>query len=372
MKTRILTVDDSRTVHILVTKAFRDCGVEILKASNGVEGLSVASKEDPDLILLDVTMPVMDGVEMLTRLKGDPQLKQIPVVMLTAEGGREAVMKIAKMGIRDYIVKPFSEDKLLEKVGRIVDLNREVKSKTILDKLNILVVEDKPVIVEAIQTGLSHLSWDIVVAKDSPEGFEKFQDRDFDLVLVSLSLAGDSGFELFKKLQQAKKRTPVIGMVVKTDSDRQHKAMQTGFDGLITKPLDVVELEMRSCRIMGIDTSPRYFKFEKNHMLVKIPPDPNPARISEINGFISDKVSDAVDSGYQVVVIDASELKGLDVNLIKLIIDIKNACRDMSLKTGIIGNEAIKRDENNFEETKSWKFHDTLEEALSEFGISAS
>ncbi|MFP4156998.1 MAG: response regulator [Opitutales bacterium] len=364
MKTRILTVDDSRTVHILVSKAFKDCGVEILKASNGVEGLSVASKEDPDLILLDITMPVMDGVEMLTRLKGDPQLKQIPVVMLTAEGGRDAVMKIAKMGIRDYIVKPFSEDKLLEKVGRIVDLNKEEQEKTILDQLNILVVEDKPVIVDAIKEGLSHLPWEIVVAGGAPEGFEKFQDRDFDLVLVSLSLGADSGFELFKKLQEAKKKTPVIGMVVKTDADRQHKAMQVGFDGLITKPLDVVELEMRACRIMGIDTSPRYFKFESNHLLVKLPSDPSSARISEINGFIKAKVSDAVDSGYKAVVIDASEVAGLDVNLIKLIIDIKNACRDMSLKTGIIANDAIKRDENNFEETKSWKFFDSAEEVL--------
>jgi two-component system cell cycle response regulator len=364
MKTRILTVDDSRTVHILVKKAFKNCGVEILMASNGVEGLSVAAKENPDLILLDITMPVMDGVEMLTRLKGDPQLKQIPVVMLTAEGGRDAVLKIAKMGIRDYIVKPFAEDKLLEKVGRIVDLNRVVQEKTILDSLNILVVEDKPVIVEAIKEGLAHLPWQLHAASGAPEGFEMFQDRDYDLVLVSLSLTGDSAFEFFKKIQQAKRKTPVIGMVVKTDAERQHRALQTGFDGMITKPLDIVELEMRACRIMAIDTSPRYFKFESNHMLVKLPAEANMARVAEINAFIKDKVNDAVDSGYKTVIIDASGLKGLDVNVIKLIIDIKNACRDMSLQTGIIGNEAIKRDENNFEETKSWKFADTAEEIL--------
>jgi len=364
MKTRILTVDDSRTVHILVKKAFRECGVEILQASNGVEGLSVASKEKPDLILLDITMPVMDGVEMLTRLKGDADLKQIPVVMLTAEGGRDAVMKIAKMGIRDYMVKPFAEDKLLEKVGRIVDLNRQVKDKTILDSLNVLVVEDKPVIIEAIKTGLAHLPWNIIDAANAPAAFEKFQDTDYDLVLISLSLDGESAFDLFKKIQSAKKKTPIIGMVVKTDADRQHKAMQAGFDGMITKPLDIIELEMRACRIMGIDTSPRYFKFESDHLLIKLPADANMARVSEINGFIKDKVNGAVDSGYSVVVIDASELKGLDVNIIKLIIDIKNACRDMSLKTGIVGNEATKRDENNFEETKNWNFAESVEEIL--------
>ena len=69
MRYKILTVDDSKTVRIIVKKAFKPYDVEIIEAANGVEGLAVAAKESPDLILLDVTMPVMDGVEMLTKLK---------------------------------------------------------------------------------------------------------------------------------------------------------------------------------------------------------------------------------------------------------------------------------------------------------------
>src|SRR5476651_2273666 len=122
MRYKILTVDDSKTVRIIVRKAFKPFDCDILEAGNGVEGLAIASKEVPDLILLDVTMPVMDGIEMLTKLKSDSALKQIPVMMLTAEGGREVVMKIAKLGIRDYVVKPFKEDALIDKVGRIIDL----------------------------------------------------------------------------------------------------------------------------------------------------------------------------------------------------------------------------------------------------------
>src|SRR5450432_2186495 len=109
MRHKILTVDDSKTVRIIVRKAFKDYECDIFEAANGVEGLALASKEMPDLILLDVTMPVMDGVEMLTKLKSDAQLKGIPVMMLTAEGGRDNVLKIAKLGIRDYLVKPFKE-----------------------------------------------------------------------------------------------------------------------------------------------------------------------------------------------------------------------------------------------------------------------
>src|ERR1043166_6477587 len=122
MRYKVLTVDDSKTVRIIVRKAFKAFDCEILEAGNGVEGLAMAAKESPHLILLDVTMPIMDGVEMLTKLKSDPLLKSIPVMMLTAEGGRDHVLKIAKIGVRDYIVKPFKEEVLIEKSKRIVDL----------------------------------------------------------------------------------------------------------------------------------------------------------------------------------------------------------------------------------------------------------
>ena len=119
MRYKVLTVDDSKTVRIIVKKAFKAFDCEILEAANGVEGLAVAAKENPDLILLDVTMPVMDGVEMLTKLKADPALKGIPVMMLTAEGGRDNVLKIAKIGVRDYLVKPYGQDALRAKLDAI-------------------------------------------------------------------------------------------------------------------------------------------------------------------------------------------------------------------------------------------------------------
>ena len=125
MPTKILTVDDSRTIRMIVTRAFRAYDCTICEGSNGEEGLAVAAKEMPDLIILDVTMPVMDGVTMLGKLKEDPALKAIPVIMLTAESGRDNILQIARIGVRDYLVKPFKEDQLLEKVGRVVTLEKK-------------------------------------------------------------------------------------------------------------------------------------------------------------------------------------------------------------------------------------------------------
>jgi len=125
MATKILSVDDSRTIRLIVGKAFRPYDVQLCEACNGEEGLATAAREKPELIILDVTMPVMDGVTMLTKLKEDAELKSIPVIMLTAESGRDNVLQIAKLGVRDYLVKPFKEDQLIEKAGRCVTLQKK-------------------------------------------------------------------------------------------------------------------------------------------------------------------------------------------------------------------------------------------------------
>ena len=93
-----------------------------MKVKTGVEGLAIAAKEMPDLIILDITMPVMTGIEMLGKLKAESDLKDIPVIMLTAESGKENVMQIVKMGVKDYIVKPFKGEQLIERAKNILKL----------------------------------------------------------------------------------------------------------------------------------------------------------------------------------------------------------------------------------------------------------
>ncbi len=119
---KLLTVDDSKTVRLAVAKAFKRFDCVVIEAINGADGLEAAAREKPDLILLDYTMPVLDGFETMSRLVADPALKSIPVVMLTAEGGRETMVRMARLGVRDYLVKPFKEEVVIERIGRIVTL----------------------------------------------------------------------------------------------------------------------------------------------------------------------------------------------------------------------------------------------------------
>jgi two-component system cell cycle response regulator len=122
MSKKILTVDDSRTIRMIIRRAFKAHDCTFVEAGNGEEGLAVAAKEKPDLIILDITMPVMDGATMLGRLRQDPELKGIPVIMLTAESGQDNVARIAGLGISDYVVKPFKDDVLLEKASKVIPL----------------------------------------------------------------------------------------------------------------------------------------------------------------------------------------------------------------------------------------------------------
>jgi two-component system cell cycle response regulator len=106
---KVLTVDDSKVVRSMVMRHLQPYGCEVVEATNGQEGVEAAKQHMPDLVLLDVTMPVMDGKQALAAMRADAATKAIPVVMLTAESGRELVMEIVKLGVSGYIVKPFQK-----------------------------------------------------------------------------------------------------------------------------------------------------------------------------------------------------------------------------------------------------------------------
>ena len=104
MPKRILSIDDSRMVHLVVAKALKPLDVEVLTAVNGQEGLEKAEQEMPDLILLDVSMPVMDGIEALAALKANAATRDIPVVILSADAGQDEQDKRGAVIVVDHRV----------------------------------------------------------------------------------------------------------------------------------------------------------------------------------------------------------------------------------------------------------------------------
>jgi CheY-like chemotaxis protein len=124
MNPKILSVDDSKTIRMLLKRLFSPFVCELFEAGDGQEGLDVATREKPNLIILDYNMPVMDGVTMLRHMRENPELKRTPVIMLTAEASPEIIGTVARLGVRDYVTKPFDGEQLLEKAARVITLER--------------------------------------------------------------------------------------------------------------------------------------------------------------------------------------------------------------------------------------------------------
>ncbi len=122
MSFRILSIDDSKTVHLIVTRILKPHGVEVIHAHNGASGLERALADKPDAILLDATMPVMDGLTALGKLKENSGTRDIPVIMLSADSCLENREKAKHLGAARFIRKPFAADTLLKCLHEVIDL----------------------------------------------------------------------------------------------------------------------------------------------------------------------------------------------------------------------------------------------------------
>ncbi|HUB03232.1 MAG TPA: response regulator [Terriglobales bacterium] len=118
-KIRALIVDDSSVMRKIVERSLRQAGVEletVLEASNGAEALTIVGQNGVDLILCDINMPIMDGLEFVRSLGSVENAKGVPVVMITTEGSETHVVQALSAGARGYIRKPFTPEQVKEHV----------------------------------------------------------------------------------------------------------------------------------------------------------------------------------------------------------------------------------------------------------------
>ncbi len=117
---KILIAEDERDIRDLIGFTLRFAGHEVIAAQNGEEALRMASIENPDLVLMDVRMPVMTGFEACRLIKNDPNLKDIPVVFLSAKGQESEIQTGLQAGAVEYLLKPFAPDELAVRIADIL------------------------------------------------------------------------------------------------------------------------------------------------------------------------------------------------------------------------------------------------------------
>lgn len=120
-KKKILFVEDEVELVTLVKMRLRNDNYDVISAYDGQEGLEKVQQENPDLILLDIIMPKMDGLALCRHLKNDPKTKDIPVVIVTALGGNDLPERCRDAGADDVIIKPFESKELLGKIKKLLE-----------------------------------------------------------------------------------------------------------------------------------------------------------------------------------------------------------------------------------------------------------
>jgi CheY-like chemotaxis protein len=135
---RILLVDDSLTIRTLIRRSLADVrDAEIVEAANGVDALTQIARRRFDLVVLDMNMPVMDGLETLEALRSSPDYAALPVVMLTSEKNEALVRRLVELRITDFLSKPLSPEVLSHRITRVIERLREG------DRLPVLRVSDE-------------------------------------------------------------------------------------------------------------------------------------------------------------------------------------------------------------------------------------
>ena len=126
MSKKIIVADDEPDVLFMTAFSLRTVGgFEVIEARNGLEAVEKAQQVHPDLIILDIKMPRMNGYEACRRLKEIPELRDVPVIFLSAKGQRQEIEEGLNIGAADYILKPFAPEELIAKVRKVLGLQKK-------------------------------------------------------------------------------------------------------------------------------------------------------------------------------------------------------------------------------------------------------
>jgi two-component system, chemotaxis family, chemotaxis protein CheY len=120
MSVDVLIVDDSAAIRKILARVLSQTNLpigQVHEASDGFEALKVLNSNQLSLVLCDINMPNMDGLQLLTRLRASPELKHLPVIMVSTEGSQAKVLEAVELGAQGYIRKPFTADQIKEKVA---------------------------------------------------------------------------------------------------------------------------------------------------------------------------------------------------------------------------------------------------------------
>ncbi|MBI5805370.1 response regulator [candidate division TA06 bacterium] len=262
-KPKVLVADDEPTIVNFFIAALSDQGYEIESAVNGAQAVEKALSFLPDVILLDVMMPELNGYQVTEKLKANPATEGIPIVLVTGLGSVEDKVQGLESGADDFLTKPFNLQEMLARVHSLIKLKKlqdqlkeisgrqpmPVHIKKVLSsyRSHILIVEDDERITNICKTILGTGGYIVDIAPDGEEAQKYLQAAIPDLILLDLMLPGISGLDLLKQLKEdtVTKDVPVIIITALGDLKTKVKSFYMGVDDYLVKPVNSLELLAR-------------------------------------------------------------------------------------------------------------------------------
>jgi CheY-like chemotaxis protein len=225
-KPLVLVIDDDPTVRSITERFLSREGFEVVTADGGKEGLKLARELHPCAITLDVMMPDLDGWTVLSALKGDPELTDIPVILVTIVDEKQ---RGYALGAADYMIKPVDR-------ARLIALLRTLCTGP---SRRVLVVDDDPIIRKQIRLTLEQDGWDPEEAENGRVALDRLKDRPFDVVLLDLIMPEMNGFEFLVQMRARDewRDIPVVVVTAKDLTEEDRQELNMGAERVLQKGL---------------------------------------------------------------------------------------------------------------------------------------
>jgi len=229
---RIMVIDDDANIRSVLKYRLEKEGYSVLLSGDGVDAVEKAKLERPNLIILDLALPRLDGFGFMERLRSDAETKTIPVIVLTAYRYEENRRKSLELGAVEFVPKPFSPRKVVADVGRILALV----------KRRVLVVDDDEGVRDLLVRLLEAEGFVVDIADDGLKGVDKALVHDYDLILMDNRMPGCGADEATRRIMAEKPGQKIIIVTGSPMDEGLERALKNGAFACLSKPFDVEDV----------------------------------------------------------------------------------------------------------------------------------